>query len=191
MPVDLHSDELAFFPLIYWPITPEQGDLGETAVHRINDYMERGGTILFDLREPSIGASLYGRTSSAVQALRRLTRDLEMPPLAPIPPDHVITKSFYLMQEFPGGYSGATLWVEVTEGRVNDGVASVIIGSNDWTRAWAVTESGQPMFAVVPGGERQREMAYRFGVNLMMYVLTGNYKADQVHIPFILERLGQ
>jgi len=42
---------------------------------------------------------------------------------------------------------------------------------------------------VVPGGEGQRELAYRFGVNLVMYALTGSYKADQVHLPAIMERL--
>ncbi len=52
-------------------------------------------------------------------------------------------------------------------------------------------ETRKPQFPVVPGGERQREMAYRFGINLLMYVLTGNYKADQVHVPAIMERLGQ
>jgi len=54
-----------------------------------------------------------------------------------------------------------------------------------------VDDMGRVMFPVVPGGERQREMAYRFGVNVVMYVLTGNYKSDQVHVPAILERLGQ
>jgi hypothetical protein len=108
-----------------------------------------------------------------------------------VPPDHVLTKSFYLMQEFPGRFSGGTLWIETTESRTNDGVASVLIGSNDWAGAWAVDEFGRPQFPVVPGGERQREFAYRFGVNLTMYAMTGNYKADQVHVPFILERLGQ
>lgn len=191
MAIDLNRDELVFFPLIYWPITPQQQDLDPEAARRVNDYMQHGGTILFDLREASIGGNVFSQVSPAVQALRRFTRNIDVPPLAPVPPDHVITKSFYLMNEFPGGYSGGTLWVEVTEGRVNDGVASVIIGGNDWARAWAVTDNGQPMFPVIPGGERQREMAYRFGVNLMMYVLTGNYKADQVHVPFILERLGQ
>jgi hypothetical protein len=44
---------------------------------------------------------------------------------------------------------------------------------------------------VEPDGESQREMAYRFGINLVMVALTGNYKADQVHVPYILERLGQ
>jgi hypothetical protein len=132
-----------------------------------------------------------GRTSRAGVALQRLTRGLDIPPLAPVPPDHVITRSFYLMQEFPGRYSGGTLWIEATEARINDGVTPVLIGANDWAGAWAINDTGRPMFAVVPGGERQRELAYRFGVNLVMYAMTGNYKADQVHIPFILERLGQ
>jgi len=190
MGVDLARDELAFFPLIYWPITPEQHDLPEIARRKVNDYMLNGGTVLFDLREPGT-STLLGQGTRNGQALQRLTRGLNIPPLAPVPPDHVLTKSFYLMQEFPGRFSSGTLWIETTQSRTNDGVASVLIGSNDWAGAWAVDEFGRPMFPVVPGGERQREFAYRFGVNLMMYAMTGNYKADQVHVPFILERLGQ
>jgi len=189
--VDLIRDELAFFPLLYWPIVPQQRDLTEIAVRKLNDYMRNGGTILFDLREIAGGAQIMGRSSRAGAALRRLTRGLDIPPLAPVPSDHVVTRSFYLMQEFPGRYSGGTLWVEATEARVNDGVTPVLVGANDWAAAWAINDAGRPMFAVVPGGERQRELAYRFGINLTMYAMTGNYKADQVHIPFILERLGQ
>ncbi len=189
--VDLNGDELAFFPLLYWPVTPEQRPLAGHARRKVNQYLSQGGTILFDLREPGAGIQLLGRTSRGSEALKRLTEGLEIPPLAPVPPDHVLTKSFYLMRDFPGRFAGGTLWIGATEGRVNDGVASVMVGSNDWARAWAVNELGRPIFAVVPGGERQRELSYRFGVNLVMYALTGNYKADQVHIPFILERLGQ
>jgi hypothetical protein len=103
----------------------------------------------------------------------------------------VLTKSFYLMQDFPGRYDGGTLWVEQAAETDKDGVASLVVGSNDWASAWAIDAAGRPLHAVVPGGERQREMAFRFGINLVMYALTGNYKADQVHVPFILERLGQ
>ena len=189
--VDPNHDELAFFPLIYWPIVPEAADLGDAARKRVNEYLAHGGTILFDLREAAAGTMILGRASRGSEALMRLSEGLDIPPLAPVPPDHVLTKSFYLMQDFPGRYAGGTLWVGATEGRVNDGVASVLVGSNDWASAWAVDTSGRPLYAVVPGGERQRELAYRAGINLVMYALTGNYKADQVHIPFILERLGQ
>jgi hypothetical protein len=103
----------------------------------------------------------------------------------------VLTKSFYLLHDFPGRETGGQLWVEPSEDHVNDGVAAVIVGSNDYAGAWAVDAAGEPAYPCVPGGEAQRETAMRFGVNLVMYVLTGNYKSDQVHVPAILERLGQ
>ncbi len=189
--VVLGRDELAFFPLIYWPITSEQPDLDADAIEQVNGYLENGGTILFDLREASSGMQLFGATSRGSRDLQRLTRGLSVPPLEPVPPGHVLRKSFYLMEDFPGRFTGGTLWLEAQSENINDGVASILIGSNDWAGAWAVNRLGRPLNAVVPGGPRQREMAYRFGVNLVMYALTGNYKADQVHIPFILERLGQ
>ncbi|GAB5470558.1 MAG: DUF4159 domain-containing protein [Rhodospirillales bacterium] len=185
--VDLERDELAFFPLLYWPITPDQTDLSRQAVERVNAFLAGGGTIFFDLRDPTGG----GPASRATAALRRLTEDLEIPPLAPVPPEHVLTKAFYLMQDFPGRYDGGTLWVDTVGTLANDGVARVMIGANDYAAAWALDRNGRPHFAVVPDGERQREMAFRFGINLVLYSLTGNYKADQVHVPFILERLGQ
>ena len=83
------------------------------------------------------------------------------------------------------------MWIVPSEERVNDGVSPVIAGGHHWAAAWAMDGNGQPIFAVVPGGERQREYAFRFGVNLVMYVLTGNYKGDQVHLPIIMNRLGQ
>ena len=189
--VRLGRDELSFYPLLYWAITPEQRDLDSLAARALRDYLANGGTVLIDLREANTARNVFGQGSRNSQALRRLTRELEVPGLSPIPPEHVLTKAFYLLQDFPGRYDGGTLWVERTEENDNDGVASVIIGSNDWAAAWAVNDQGRPMLPVVPGGERQRETAYRFGVNLVMYALTGNYKADQVHVPFILERLGQ
>jgi Domain of unknown function (DUF4159)/Aerotolerance regulator N-terminal len=190
--VDIEADELIFFPLLYWPVTADQPPPSPQAVERINRYLETGGTILFDTRdgdEQSPGP--FGGAAIAAQRLRRLTAGINLPPLVPIPPDHVLTKSFYLLHEFPGRWNVGTLWVEPVDDHVNDGVSSVIVGANDWAAAWAVDKDGQPLYAVVPGGERQREMALRFGINLVMYVLTGNYKSDQVHVPAILERLGQ
>jgi hypothetical protein len=190
--VDIETDELIFFPLLYWPVTADQPPPSPKAVERINRYLETGGTILFDTRdgdEQSPGP--FGGAAIAAERLRRLTAGINMPPLAPIPPDHVLTKSFYLLHEFPGRWNVGTLWVEPVDDHVNDGVSGVVVSANDWTGAWAIDKDGQPLYAVVPGGEQQREMALRFGINLVMYVLTGNYKSDQVHVPAILERLGQ
>jgi hypothetical protein len=189
MEVDIEHDELIFFPLLYWPVV-EGGELPSAkAIERVNRYLATGGTILFDTRDQG-ERSAFSSTATQ-QRLRRLAAGLNIPALVPVPPDHVLTKSFYLMQDFPGRWSGGTLWVEPVEDQVNDGVASLIVGGNDWAAAWALDARGQPLYPVVPGGEPQREQAYRFGVNLVMYALTGNYKTDQVHVPAILERLGQ
>ena len=187
--LDVERDDLVFFPLIYWPVTPDEAPPSAQAVARINRYLETGGTILFDTRDG--GERAFGNGAAAQAQLRRLVAGVKMPALVPIPPDHVLTKSFYLLHEFPGEWDAGSLWVEPVSDQVNDGVSSVIVGPNDWAGAWAVDDRGRPMFPVVPGGEEQREMAFRFGVNLVMYVLTGNYKDDQVHVPAILERLGQ
>ncbi len=190
--VDIEKDELAFFSLLYWPISATQKPISDEAARRLNVFMKTGGTILFDTRDAQMALPALGRRGSGAGGpLRRLLRRLDVPPLVPVPDEHVLTKAFYLMQSFPGRYAGRRLWVELPPGGVNDGVASVIIGGNDWAAAWAVDDQGRYLAAVVPGGTRQRELAYRFGVNLMMYTLTGNYKADQVHVPAILERLGQ
>ena len=62
-------------------------------------------------------------------------------------------------------------------------MSSIVITSNDFASAWALDDANRPIYPAVPGGEVQREMAFRAGVNLVMYALTGNYKADQVHVP--------
>jgi len=184
MGLDIEKDELAFFPLLYWRVPPDAAPLSDNAVQRLTYYLKHGGMILFDTADQ---LGLNGGN----QGLARMLRDMDVPPLIPAPPDHVLTKAFYLLRDFPGRYDGGVLWVEQGEGRINDGVSGVIIGSNDWAGAWAVDDNGQPLYATVPGGDRQREFAYRFGINLVMYALTGNYKSDQVHVPAILERLGQ
>ncbi|MEQ8601695.1 MAG: DUF4159 domain-containing protein [Marivibrio sp.] len=187
--VDVREDDLSFFPLLYWPVTDGQPTLHQGAVDRLNEFLANGGTILFDTRDAHLSA---GRMSAASDGLRRIARGVDIPELTPVPPDHVLTKSFYLMQDFPGRWTGDTLWIEKPgAASVNDGVARVLVGGADFAGAWAIDDAGRPLFPVSPGGDRQRELSYRFGVNLVMYALTGNYKADQVHIPAILERLGQ
>lgn len=180
--IDVARDPLSLFPLLYWPITETQQPASPETIGRLNRFMASGGTILFDL--------LDGGSGNGGAILRRLTRGLDIPALTPVPPSHVLTKAFYLMQSFPGRWADGRVWVERPGERVNDGVSSIIVGANNWAAAWAVDAQGRHLFAAVPGGERQRELAYRFGVNLVMYTLTGNYKSDQVHVPSILERLG-
>jgi hypothetical protein len=175
-------DSLALYPLLYWPlIDGAPAPDGETAAV-LAAYLENGGVVLFD-------SGLGGGPGGG--AFAETARALNLPTLVPAPDDHVLGRSFYLLASFPGRWAGGTLWVERADERINDGVSAVIAGANGWAGAWAMDEAQRFLFPVVPGGEAQREVALRFGVNLVMYVLTGNYKADQVHVPAILERLKQ
>lgn len=180
--VDPETDELAFYPLLYWPLSDQLRPLSATAARKLSAYMRGGGTIVFDTRGQTDGADRAG--------LREMARILDLPPLVPLPEDHVLRRSYYLLPDLPGRRAGGPVWIESSGEHVNDGVSSVIAGSNDWAAAWAMDGGQRPLFPVAPGGERQRELAFRFGVNLVMYVLTGNYKADQVHLSTILERLA-
>lgn len=185
--IDPEKDELSFYPFLYWPVVAEHPLPSENARRRLNQYLRTGGMIVFDTRDQ--GVASIGETP-AQQRLQQIATGLDIPPLKIIPKDHVLTKTFYLLSEFPGRWRSQSVWVERDENLANDGVSSVIIGGADWAAAWAYDENGRPMFRVVPGGDKQREMAFRFGINLILYTLTGQYKADQIHVPAILERLG-
>ena len=202
MAVNLETDELSFFPFLYWPVTPDQPTPSAEAYQRLNRYLRTGGMILFDTRDADVAG--YGGATENGRKLQQLAAPLDIPPLEPIPNDHVLTRTFYLLQDFPGRFVSRDVWVEaapadaeMVEGmpfrNLNDNVTPVVIGGNDWAAAWATDESGNRLYPVGRGyaGERQREIAYRFGVNLVMHVLTGNYKSDQVHVPALLDRLGQ
>jgi hypothetical protein len=203
--LDIARDELAFYPLIYWPIVPGSPRPSDETLKRVDAYMKQGGTVLFDTRDavlapPGSGSETRG---PGMTELRKILSSLDLPELEPVPRDHVLTKTFYLLRDFPGRFNSGQLWVEALPSandedessrrpaRGGDGVSSIIITSNDFAGAWAIQPDGQPSLPMVEGEPRQRELAFRAGVNIVMYTLTGNYKADQVHVPALLERLGQ
>ena len=199
--LDISKDELSVYSMIYWPISATAPMPSPQAISRIDAYMRSGGTVLFDTRDQFSALGGEQGASANGERLRAILTGLDIPPLEPVPADNVLTKSFYLLSNFPGRYTGSPLWIEAQprgEGeetgrpaRSGDGVTPIMITGNDFAGAWAIDPNGQPLLPTVPPDEMQREYAYRAGVNIMMYMLTGNYKADQVHIPALLERLGQ
>jgi Domain of unknown function (DUF4159)/Aerotolerance regulator N-terminal len=203
--LDIARDELAFYPLIYWPIVPGAPRPSQETLKRVDAYMKQGGTVLFDTRDALLAPPGSGGDTNGpgMIELRKILSSLDIPELEPVPRDHVLTKTFYLLRDFPGRFNSGQLWVEALPAandedetsprpaRGGDGVSSIIITSNDFAGAWAIQPDGQPTLPMVEGEPRQREIAFRAGVNIVMYTLTGNYKADQVHVPALLERLGQ
>ncbi|CUX36999.1 MULTISPECIES: DUF4159 domain-containing protein [Agrobacterium] len=197
--LDISKDELSFYPIIYWPVSATAPMPSSAAISRIDAYMRAGGTVLFDTRD-QFSSLDSGATSANGERLQAILANIDIPPLEPVPEDHVLTRSFYLLTNFPGRYNGSPLWVESRQGAAKttsglsssgDGVTPIMITGNDFAGAWAVDPQGAPVLPTVPPDEMQREHAFRSGVNIMMYMLTGNYKADQVHVPALLERLGQ
>ncbi|MEM9140815.1 MAG: DUF4159 domain-containing protein, partial [Pseudomonadota bacterium] len=194
------SDVLSFYPVLYLPLTAETLP-GRPALEQLATYLQGGGMLIIDTQN---GSSGFGGASAT--QMREVARALNLPPLAPVGEDHVLTRTFYLLSTFPGRWRGGRIWAEaappredgVSEDadipqfdRIDDNVSPVIVGAADWASAWAVDERGLPVFPIGRPGDRQREMALRFGVNAVMYALTGNYKSDQVHAPAVLQRLGQ
>ncbi len=201
--VNIEHDELSLYPFLYWPMSENQKAPSENAVDKLNRFLRSGGMILFDTRDAHLSFVGAGGTANG-RVLKNIAAQLEIPPLEPVPEDHVLSRSFYLMKDFPGRHVGAKVWIEASQAtsktidgvpfrNSNDGVTPVVIGANDWASAWAIDQNGRYMFPVGRGqtGQLQREYAQRFGVNLIMYVLTGDYKSDQVHVPALLDRLGQ
>ncbi|WP_442855246.1 DUF4159 domain-containing protein [Bosea sp. PAMC 26642] len=198
--VNADRDELAFFPVLYWPIVAGRPVPAPETLRKLEAYMKGGGLVIFDTRDALSVRPGAGSSTPEGEQLRRMLQTLDIPELEPLPRDHVLTKTFYILDGFVGRYDTGTTWVEILPpagedgrrpARAGDNVSPIVITSNDLASAWAVGRRGEAMVPLSGSDPRQREMALRAGVNLVMYALTGNYKADQVHVPALLERLGQ
>ena len=167
--VDITKDEIAFYPVLYWPVLASAEALPDPIIAKIDAYMKEGGLIIFDTRDYGQGGSstlpLAGKDGTA---LERLLSKLDVPPLEPVPENHVVTKSFYLLRSFPGRWDDGQLWVEAIphedneahKARVSDGVTSIMITSNDLAAAWALDDRGRPLYPLRSG----RRIATRDGV---------------------------
>jgi hypothetical protein len=175
--VDLARDNLAAYPFLYWAAPSSPQRLSDAALANLDHYLAIGGLLLVDTRDASRPATAGARPAQLMLS------GVDVPPLAVVNSDHVVARAFYLMRSFPGRYASPRLWAETASAAsARDGVASLFVGDGDWASAWA-GEGGID--------DRQREMSLRFGVNMVMVALTGNYKSDQVHVQTLLERLGE
>ncbi|WP_373044562.1 DUF4159 domain-containing protein [Vulgatibacter sp.] len=175
-PLDLHAPELFRHPFLYLAGDAALPNLGQTALDNLRRYVTYGGFVLCD---GSDGGGAFARSCEALFA-----EILPGQQAGRIPPEHVLYKSFYLV-DHPAGRTLQRPW---QSGFVHNGRLAVVVTENDLGGAWSRDELGSWEYEVSPGGETQRELAFRLGVNTVMYAMCTDYKEDQVHIPFIMKR---
>ncbi|MBP7253824.1 MAG: DUF4159 domain-containing protein, partial [Alphaproteobacteria bacterium] len=166
--VNLEQDDLTLIPFLYWPLS-DPPQLSAAAQQKLQDFFAHGGMLLIDV------------TSDPEHNLTLRDSGIPLPMLAPVKDDHPLYRTFYLLQDCPGRTTDDSFWSERDVAGRQDNVPALFIGDRDWASAWAGAS----------GESRQREMAMRCGVNLLMYALTGNYKMDQLHVDTIMKRMNR
>lgn len=187
--VDLERDDLSVYPLIYWPIAADAPPPSEAALSRIERFMASGGLLIVDTQDGEVRSA--GVETTEQVAARQILRRMNIPPLEPVTPGHILTRSFYRLSSLPGRNDSGNVWVDARSAlqETTDAVPRIIIGSHDWAAAWAIDADGIPLRPPGSRGERGREMAFRAGINFAMVALTGNYKGDQAGVQELLDKL--
>jgi hypothetical protein len=176
------SDTLHETPFLYLAGDREVELPNASGIEALRRFLTFGGFLLIDSAEGSTDGAFDGsvrKLMAAVFPTVGAAKGLEI-----VPSDHVVYKSFYLLDKPLGRLAIAP----AMEGVIRDGRLVAAYVANDLGGAWARDDFGNYDFRCEPGGERQRELAFRMGVNLVMYALCLDYKADQVHVPFIMKR---
>lgn len=176
--VSAGTPDLFLYPFLVWAGDRGFDPLPQASIDQLRTFVQAGGFLLIDSAEGVVD----GPFAKSIE--REIQRIFPNRKLTTVPRDHVVYKSFYLIERPVGRIAIAP----DMQGIFEEDRISVLVHHNDMLGALARDNFGAWEHNVTPGGERQREIAYRFGINLVLYALTVNYKADQVHIPFILKR---
>ncbi len=142
-------------------------------------FLSYGGFLLAD---NALGQSGYGFDKSLRREMKRVFPEKE---LKRLPSGHAIMRSYYLLRRI-----GGRRMVHPYLDGINIGnITPFVYCHNDLGGAWERDELGNWVSPCTPGGEEQRKDAFHLGINLILYAMTGNYKEDLIHVPFILKRL--
>jgi len=173
------NDKVLFeYPFLYLGGDKGFKPLTESEMQRLHRFLIFGGFLLIDSADARPG----GDFDKSVREL--IAQVFPKAQLKKVSKQHSLYSSFYLMSEAVGRVSAVPGWEAVElNGRI-----VILYSQNDLAGAWAQDNLGQWDYNVYPGDDQQREQAIRWGVNILMYALCGNYKADQVHVPFLLKR---
>lgn len=174
------STELLAEPFTVWLGGEAVAPLSEPEVRGLRAYLNLGGVLFVDDSNPEAGA--FGRS-----VREELQRVLPESPIVQLPQQHVLYKSYYLLDGPVGRVKGLPHLEAITAGKM----VRVVLSSHDLVGAMAQLRGGGWTFPVEPGGQAQREFAMRLAVNLAMYVLCLDYKDDQVHAEELMRRRGR
>lgn len=174
------SEQLHQHPFLYLAGEREIELPNPSGIEALRRFLTFGGFLLIDSAEGTTDGAFDGSVRKLISAIFPTPAKA----LDVVAPDHVVYKSFYLLDRPLGRLAIAP----AMEAVVRDGRIVAAYVANDLGGAWARDDFGNHDYPCEPGGERQRELAYRLGVNLVMYALCLDYKADQVHVPFIMKR---
>jgi hypothetical protein len=173
---DVEGKELFFQPLLILSGEGELPAFSNAARARLERHLRFGGMLFVDA--PSANDPFYAGAKREIAAL------LPSNPLRPLDAEHVVYKSFYLLDKAVGRIADDKhLYGVELAGR-----AAVVVSTNDLLGALERDRFGTWRFDCEPDGEQQREMSFRLATNLLMYATCLDYKADQVHIPFIMKK---
>lgn len=172
--LNLTMHSLGLYPVIIWPQVEGATLPEDKEAAALRAYVVSGGMLLIDS-----GTQLG---EARLQTQRMLNEVLGVS-LVPVDTEHTLERSFYLLKgQVIGRLGNKPLWRDTAVP-----LARLLVGAHDFSGAWAVNERGQYMLPMLAGGEVEREKAYRFGVNLVMYALLGDYKKDQLHVDTLLK----
>ena len=176
--------KLALNPLSYISGDRAFTPFDKKTLANLKRYLHLGGTVIID---PAYTPD--GETDKFITIINTMIKTLfnNKEPVK-ITSDHVIFNSFYKLNR-PEGMRKGSPWL--TGYNIGDRTA-VIMSDHDLGGAYAMDNLGNWKNDISPGGFRQRENAFRLGVNLIMYALCGDYKTETSHKHFLLsDKQGQ
>jgi len=179
-PLSLADAELFSHPFLLMTGTRGFAPWSQTDRKRLKQYLEYGGTLLID------NSSGMHNNDFDLSVRRELGAIFPENKLAILPQDHSIYRTFYLFNK--SYFGGRVKTAPYLEGITLDDYTPVIYSLNDVAGAWEKNEANQFVYDLIPGGEVQRQEAFKFGVNVVLYALTMNYKKDAVHVKALLKR---
>lgn len=174
---DPAGPDLFHTPFLLWSCEGPVAPLSDAQLKNLRRFLSLGGFVFVDDPSASPGGPFDRSVREALQTLFPEKK------LVLVPGDHVLYRTFFLVNP----PAGRVLTGPLEAVQIGDRLA-VVYSSNDLLGAVSKDLYGNWELACEPGGEMQRETAYRMGINIVFYAMCLDYKSDRVHLPFILRR---